>query len=67
MTSVLFIGSCDVCTSCLLSLEVELHEEQIWEVNHRQVFQKASVAWVPLLPNNYIIIFHVHVSNMMNP
>ena len=32
MIGVLFIGSCDICTGCLLTLEVELHEEHIWEV-----------------------------------
>jgi hypothetical protein len=32
MIGVLFISSCDACTGCLLMLEVELHEEQILEV-----------------------------------
>jgi len=35
MIGVLFIGSCDACdacTGCLMMIEVELHEEHIWEV-----------------------------------
>ena len=32
MICVLFIGSCDACTGCLMMIEVELHEEHIWEV-----------------------------------
>jgi hypothetical protein len=50
--------SWDACTDCLPTLEVELHEEHIFEKwNHRQVFWKASVTWVSLLPNNFIITF----------
>jgi len=51
----------------MLSLEVELSKDGPEELESWMAsFWKASVTWVPLLPNNYIFTFHVHVSNMMN-
>ena len=53
MIGVLFIGSCDAYTGCLLMTEVELHEEHIWEVEPSACVLEGKCTQGPLLPMNY--------------
>jgi hypothetical protein len=55
---IVFRFSCDACTGWLLSLEVESYRDDTkGKMESLESFWKASVTWVPLLPDNLIIIF----------
>ena len=61
MIGVLFIGSCDACdacTGCLLTIEVELHEEHIWEMEPLAYVLEGKCTKGPLYL--WIITLHIH-------